>query len=198
MRALLDEIFGEDNFVALISVKKTGGVGAKYLDTVFDYILWYGRDTEHTKYRPLFEEKVIGKGKGTGQRYDQVQIREFEERPLTSFEKKSEDLVKEIEDNGGLFFQLTSLNSESSGASTTYSTDFEGNKFYRTNWKTSVLVKLVSNELHEYGVVIRQFVTSDSCPILLQVALQTIGKILESQGRFMLYKHHRKLFNAVF
>ncbi len=137
VRALMDEVFGDNNSIALISVKKTGGVGAKYLDTIFDYLLWYGKDADQTKYRGLLEEKIIGQGKGTGERYDQVQTNELEERPLTAIEKKSEYLLAEIEKSGGSFFQLTSLNSESSSNSTTYNVSFEGNQFYRTNWKTS-------------------------------------------------------------
>ena len=137
VRALMDEVFGEDNFIAIISVKKTGGVGAKYLDTVFDYIVWYGKNSETTKYRSLYENKEIGKGKGTGKRYDQVQLSDYQERALSKEEKKSSDSLKNLDDSGAKFFQLTSLNSDSSSESTTFNIAFEGKDFYRTNWKTN-------------------------------------------------------------
>ena len=39
VRALMDEVFGEENFVSQIMVKKTGGVGAAHIDNVFDFII---------------------------------------------------------------------------------------------------------------------------------------------------------------
>lgn len=51
VRALMDEVFGDENHVALIPFKKTSGLASKYLDTVNDYILWYARDRESLKYR---------------------------------------------------------------------------------------------------------------------------------------------------
>jgi adenine-specific DNA-methyltransferase len=42
-----------------------------------------------------------------------------------------------LERQGGKFFQLTSLSSDSSGESTTFETEFEGRTFFRTNWKTN-------------------------------------------------------------
>ena len=137
VRALMEEVFGENNFIALICVKKTGGVGAKYLDTVFDYIVWFGKNAELTKYRGLIIKKVIGEGKGTGMRYDQVRFADLRERALTKQEREDQKVTQELEKNGAQFFQLTSLNSESSSEATTVDFDFQGKSFYRTNWKTN-------------------------------------------------------------
>ena len=43
VRALMDEVFGEDNFVSLITVRKTTSEGASFLGATTDFILWYGR-----------------------------------------------------------------------------------------------------------------------------------------------------------
>jgi adenine-specific DNA-methyltransferase len=139
VRALMDEVFGEENFVALICVKKTGGVGAQYLDTVFDYIVWFGRGTGRTKYRGLISKKIIGEGQGTGMRYDQVRFPDLRERALSRAEREDQQCVKALEEEGAQFFQLTSLNSESSSEATTVEIKFEGRSFYRTNWKTNRL-----------------------------------------------------------
>jgi adenine-specific DNA-methyltransferase len=61
---LLDEVFGEENFISQICFMKTGGLGSKFLYGVFDYILWYGKDINQTKYSQLYDEKRIG-GEGT-------------------------------------------------------------------------------------------------------------------------------------
>jgi adenine-specific DNA-methyltransferase len=58
MREIMDEIFGAENFVALIPFrKKTMPLGAKYLEQMNDFILWYGKNKEELKYRPLFVKK---------------------------------------------------------------------------------------------------------------------------------------------
>ncbi|OWT58381.1 site-specific DNA-methyltransferase [Candidimonas nitroreducens] len=60
VRTLLDEVFGEDNFIALIPFrKKTMPFGATFLEQMDDFLLWYGKNRSHTKYRTLFTEKDI-------------------------------------------------------------------------------------------------------------------------------------------
>lgn len=55
VRALLDEVFGDSNCVAQISFrKKLMPLGAKTLESMGDYILWYARDYERVKYRQLY------------------------------------------------------------------------------------------------------------------------------------------------
>ena len=55
VRALVDEVFGESNFVGLIWFrKKTMPLGAKYLERMGDYVVWSAKDANHTKFRRLF------------------------------------------------------------------------------------------------------------------------------------------------
>jgi adenine-specific DNA-methyltransferase len=60
MRALLDEVFGPDNFVCLIAFRKKAGSGADRLPMIVDYIVWYARDIKAVKYRQLFWPKAVG------------------------------------------------------------------------------------------------------------------------------------------
>ena len=60
VRSLLDEVFGPENQIAFISFTTTGGATSEFLAGTTDYILWYGRDREATKYRALFREKLAG------------------------------------------------------------------------------------------------------------------------------------------
>src|SRR5439155_21139694 len=46
VRAQMDEVFGETNFISEISVQKTSSQGSGFLSRTNDYVLWYGRDTE--------------------------------------------------------------------------------------------------------------------------------------------------------
>jgi adenine-specific DNA-methyltransferase len=62
VRSLLDEVFGSDNFFSLITFKKTSPLGSAGLPGVVDYLIWYAKDIECMKYRPLFVNKPIGQG----------------------------------------------------------------------------------------------------------------------------------------
>ena len=57
VRAVMDEVFGEKNFVALISFKKTTALTSEYLSSNFDFLLWYGTNRDSTKYRSILVEK---------------------------------------------------------------------------------------------------------------------------------------------
>ena len=137
LRSVMDEVFGSENFVSIISVKKTGLKGERYLDSVFDYLIWYCKDINLLKFRQLYIEKEIGIGKGTGERYDQIQLIDGTKRALTIEEKNNPNIIKPLLNTGGMLFQITALISESSGQSTTYTVLFNGEKYFRTNWKTS-------------------------------------------------------------
>ena len=54
VRAVMDELFGEDNFVSQIFFQKTGGLTPKAISNIGDHILWYARKKDLLKYRQLF------------------------------------------------------------------------------------------------------------------------------------------------
>ncbi len=60
VRAVLDEVFGKENFVVTVKFSKTSGLGGKLLDETFDYLIWYARRIESVKFRRLFLKRVIG------------------------------------------------------------------------------------------------------------------------------------------
>jgi len=58
VRALMDEVFGEDCFCAVIPFrKKTMPMGTRLLEQMADYLLWYCRNSSRVKYRQLFVGK---------------------------------------------------------------------------------------------------------------------------------------------
>ena len=73
MRALLDEVFGEENFLCMISVLKSTGVIEKRnaLHGSIDYILQYAKNAELAKFRPLFKEKSKSSEKGFNKFYNE-------------------------------------------------------------------------------------------------------------------------------
>ena len=60
VRALVEEVFGEDNFISLIVVWKTSSQTSAMLSTTCDYIVWFAKNREHLKYRQIFTGKDFG------------------------------------------------------------------------------------------------------------------------------------------
>src|SRR5690606_15681159 len=65
VRAVLDEVFGEENFCGQITVMTTTGAGSPAVTTevlagVNDFVLWYARDRSRLKYRTLYFERSVG------------------------------------------------------------------------------------------------------------------------------------------
>ena len=60
VRAVMDEVFGEGNFIGSIVFSKTTGFSGNYLSQVADTIIWYGKSYDSLKYRPLWREKIAG------------------------------------------------------------------------------------------------------------------------------------------
>ena len=58
VRALMDEVFGDDNFVSQIAFRKTTGKGSQGLDSTYDILLWFARDKSRLKYRAQYEARV--------------------------------------------------------------------------------------------------------------------------------------------
>ena len=59
VRALLDEVFGPDNFICLIAYTTTSAQTSAHLSNPKDYILWYGKDQSRLKFKQLFSFKRV-------------------------------------------------------------------------------------------------------------------------------------------
>ena len=65
VRALMDEVSGENNLVTQIAFAKTTGFSGTYLSSVTDTVLWYGKNASQTKYRQPLREKELGEAGAT-------------------------------------------------------------------------------------------------------------------------------------
>ncbi|MGK2849042.1 MAG: site-specific DNA-methyltransferase, partial [Minisyncoccota bacterium] len=71
VRAVMDEVFGDENFVSEIVFLKTSGAGSPAIGTntlagTYDCIVWYAKKKNAIKYRQPHREKVLG-DEGTDQ-----------------------------------------------------------------------------------------------------------------------------------
>jgi adenine-specific DNA-methyltransferase len=138
VRNLMDEVFGAQNFVGLVVVQKTGGLGTAGLKAVADYLVWHARKGDALKYRQLFRLKAAGIGEGTGARYDQLESPDGKlRRPMTADERANPRAIPE----GWRPFQLTALISGAYRENTTVPFEFDGEVFHpgaNACWKTTV------------------------------------------------------------
>jgi adenine-specific DNA-methyltransferase len=91
VRALMDEVFGEDNLISELVFSKTVGQTADFLPGISDYCLWYAKRREALKYRPLLKLKALGGEGTTGYRF--AESGPFDWRLLTAGEKSGEEPV---------------------------------------------------------------------------------------------------------
>jgi len=66
VRAVMDEVFGDGNFVGEITFIKTTSATSGLLGMVSDYVLWYSRTNGNAKFHRMYAEKKLG-GEGTTQ-----------------------------------------------------------------------------------------------------------------------------------
>ena len=58
VRAVMDEVFGGENFVSLIPFrKKTMPLGTSFVEQMCDFVIWYAKAKEVTKFKKLFIEQ---------------------------------------------------------------------------------------------------------------------------------------------
>ena len=84
VRAVMDEVFGEKNFIGLIWFrKKTMPLGATYLERMGDYVVWFGKDTSRTKFRRLFKPiDIVGDFHWNWRQLDETARRKFSKKEL--------------------------------------------------------------------------------------------------------------------
>jgi len=85
VRELLDEVFGAENLVSVISFNKNSGLGANLLPSANDFLLWFARDKDQIKYRQLYKSKAAGED--SAGRYNYVMTKDGDIRPATQEER---------------------------------------------------------------------------------------------------------------
>ena len=138
VRALMDEVFGEGNFISQISFAKTSGYATNFLTGVCDYILWYAKDRRIAKFRQPYNTKEPGSSGAT--KYSRIRLADYRTRPMTPSERSDPSTIPAdakawVDDNltsqGNPLFAFSCNGRTFSG---TYKTTLEG---MRRLWKAS-------------------------------------------------------------
>ena len=160
VRALLDEVFGPENFVALINYKsKKMPLGETFIFTLNDYIIWYAKDKDQAvrKFNRLYGARQFGVDSPyTQYRAEDGEIREF----------KGGDDIKDKE-----LFQSMDMRAAGRTESCVFEYEFAGKKMTPSggkSWKTNAegMDRLAKAErLFAPGGVLRYFYMFNDYPV---------------------------------
>lgn len=117
VRAVMDEVFGDENFIAQISNATTTSSSSQFIDSVADYVLWFCKNKSICKYRSLFLNK--SDSATSDQLYRHVATIDGRIYRNSDGSAVESSLVPKI-------FRIDQLTSQTQASTTRYSVDFEG------------------------------------------------------------------------
>ncbi len=107
VRCLLDEVFGRENFVAVIPYKTTGGARQERAPKrMMDFLLWYARDAQIVKFRRLYQTRELDTAI-----FSMVETRDGIRRSMSASEKANPGRLS----NGLRFLTTLPVHSKSPG-----------------------------------------------------------------------------------
>ncbi|MEI9477657.1 MAG: DNA methyltransferase [Deltaproteobacteria bacterium] len=106
VRELMDEVFGAENFVSLITFQKTGATTGETLSTVSDYIVQYAKKLDAIKYRQLFFERKLNSE--TFDIFPLAEEKNGKRRRLSDYERENPETIE----NNLRLFQTQPLHSQ--------------------------------------------------------------------------------------
>lgn len=136
VREILDEVFGERNFVSQISYSTAGSFTSDLLSRAGDYVLWYAKDKASIKYRELYQFKTSPIGDDDS-KYDQIELRDGTRRAMTQEEKRGTVAIPK----GSRVFRFDTIVSQGFRQNTTADFEFEGKTYHpgpSNNWKATI------------------------------------------------------------
>jgi adenine-specific DNA-methyltransferase len=128
VRCLLDEVFGRENFVAVVAFRKTGGLGASGLTVINDFLLWYAKSRAQVKYRQLYLSKTVT---GTAEQYRYIELRDGTRMPSGAPVSAAANALP---------FQPTSLHTMFATTACVYELEHDGRVFrppHNRQWSTT-------------------------------------------------------------
>ncbi len=130
VRAVMDEVFGDENQCGLIPFVTTSSQTSDLLSSTHDYLVWYAKSKQNIKFRRLYKNKAVGEEGGT--KYNSVELASGERGPTSR-------LVRGDLPTGARVFRPSPMVSQSGGETSAFPVEFEGeNKFPRSGfWKTN-------------------------------------------------------------
>jgi adenine-specific DNA-methyltransferase len=133
VRAVMDEVFGEENFVAEIVIAKASSFASKTLSSTNDFILWYAKRLEQIKYRSLLRQTDVFEN--PNERYICIEEEDGTLHDLTVKQKLRLDPLP-----SGRLLRLYPTYSQSVGENSRFPFEFRGTKllpYGKYGWQTN-------------------------------------------------------------
>ena len=161
VRNMMDEVFGVTNFMSLISFRTKIPLNAAHIPNIADYLVWYAKDKEKSKFRRLFGPRSYG--------------------PDTQFSSallpdgsvvKAGQVPKERQQEEVRYFRLIDLMATGYTESCHFEFELEGRRAYpnpTTSWKTTPegMKKLIAAErVHWLRTVPGYVFYADDYPVM--------------------------------
>jgi adenine-specific DNA-methyltransferase len=134
VRVLLDEIFGERNFVAQIFYRTTSSSSGSFLPGTGSFLLFYAKDSDRLKFRQGFVPS--GLEQDIGNRFTRIQTKDMLRRAMNPEERaRDPEALKLVH-----VYRHDNLTSQSGGETTGFDYRFEGILFRpgKGFWKTNL------------------------------------------------------------
>jgi adenine-specific DNA-methyltransferase len=139
VRSIMDEVFGDENFVSQIALKRASVMFTKkYIKSDVYYVVWYGKAVEALKYRQLFMRQSLQEfsdSSGSHLWFENTRTQE----PIKANPQQRKDVEKFIRDNPDIVpFSTLGLNAQ--GTEKQEAFVFKGTSYYPpkgTQWKSS-------------------------------------------------------------
>jgi adenine-specific DNA-methyltransferase len=133
VRAVLDEVFGDENCVSVITLKKTAGQDERLLNNVADYIVWFAKAKAAMKFRDSLAVRSMNLQE-LGQ-YSRIQLDDGKRRIMA---REDFDVGGDLQTEGRPF-RLVIATSSGHGGNTPYPVTLEGRTYLPTanrHWST--------------------------------------------------------------
>ena len=137
VRELCDEIFGSENYLNTIPFVKTSGVTTKFLASRVDFLIWYAKSKNDSKYRTLYLPKSYEEG--TADTYTWLDFPDGTRRGMTKEERANKELIPED-------VRIYKADNITSQGNPLIPFEYKG-KIYTQAWKTNLegLERLAAN-----------------------------------------------------
>ena len=136
VRAVMDEVFGEENQVSQITFRTTTGRGGDFISSASNYILWYARQRENCKFRTSYQDKLVGTS--TDQVYSLVRGADGSNNRITKAQRNDPSLIP----HDARRFRSDNLTSQSGGPTTVFPFEIRGISITapkKGGWKTNAV-----------------------------------------------------------
>ncbi len=120
VRTIMDEVFGSENFVSLITYRVSSGTRQKSAPRqIADFLIWYAKDKAVMKFHRIFHEKKID----SNNIFKSIELADGTRRSLTKSERENPNLLP----TDAKVFMLLPIHSQGAGDRNLRS--FQGNQY---------------------------------------------------------------------